>query len=148
MARPSSATWASPRMYRLHPRPWPPPAGQELLPRLHRGRRAPGQDGAELNRLVEDPLLNLDGTERITYAEEGISQQGIVSFGGAKAAGADDTAIFDFRTDLKKALILDLRKKAGVGLALQTARKVSDNFARGMAGPGRQAVMEARPDAP
>jgi hypothetical protein len=161
----------------------------------------------ELNRLVEDLLLNLDGGERITYAEEGISQQGIVSFGGTTAASADDTAIFDFQTDLKKALILDQRRKAGVslmelpffkylggqlpdymlkrpdgtdvglhellgpqvtilvvfispenpgmrnnyngvGLSLQTARKVSDNFAKGMAGPGRQSVMEARPDAP
>ena len=161
----------------------------------------------ELNRLVEDLLLNLDGTERITYAEEGISQQGIISFGGTKAASADDTVIFDFQTDLKKALILEQRKKMGVslmelpffkylggqlpdyalrkpdgtevsfhgllgaqvtilvvfispenpgmrnsyngvGLTLQTARRVSDNFAKGMAGPGRQTVVEARPDAP
>ena len=161
----------------------------------------------ELNRLVEDLLLNLDGAERITYAEKGISQQGIISFGGSKAASADDTVIFDFQTDLKKALILDQRKKAGVslmelpffkylggplpdyalrkpdgtevslhellgpqvtilvvfispenpgmrnnyngvGLTLQTARRLSDNFVKAWAGPGRQAVVEARPDAP
>ncbi len=160
----------------------------------------------ELNRLVEDLLLNLDRSEKITYAEEAVKQQGVISFGDANVVGTDDPANFDFQTDLKKAMIEESRKKSGasvmegrffkylgkpipnydlarpdgskvklydilgkkvtmlvvfispenegmrpqyngVGMTLQTARSISDNFARGLAGPGELNVPNAYPDA-
>ncbi len=160
----------------------------------------------EANRLVEDPLLNIDGSEKITYAEDAVKQQGILSFGKETVVGTDDPASFDFQTDLKKAMIEESRKKSGasvtespffkhlgktvpnyslkrpdgsavklhdllgpkvtmlvvfispenqgmrnhyngVGMTLQTARGISDNFARGEAGPGETNVPNARPDA-
>jgi hypothetical protein len=160
----------------------------------------------EANRLVEDLLLNLDKSEKITYAEDKVQQQGIVSLGKKTVVGTDDPANFDFQTDLKKAMIEESRKKSGasvaespffkylgkpvpnysvkrpdgsavklhdllgprvtmlvvfispenqgmrsqyngVGMTLQTARSISDNFARGEAGPGKTNVPNAHPDA-
>ena len=46
----------------------------------------------------------------------------------------------DFQTDLRN-------NYNGVGMALQTARSISDNFARGEAGPGETNVPNAYPDA-
>ena len=159
----------------------------------------------ELNRVVEDLLLNIDRSEKVTYAEEGIKQQGVITLGSSTVAGADDPANFDFQTDTKKAIIEESRKKSGasvmetrffkylgapipnyslrrqdgstvklydllgpkvtmlvvfispenksmlpnyngVGMTLQTARSVSDNFALGLAGPGATAVPNAFPD--
>jgi hypothetical protein len=159
----------------------------------------------ELNRLVEDLLLNLDGKETITYAEAEVKSSSIVSIGAKAVLGADDPANFDFQTDLKKAKIEDARQKAGakaatipffkylgqtipnyelarddgskaklydllsakvtmlvvtitpenkgmlnqyngVGMTLQTARAVYDNFVLGEAGPGPLTVPNARPD--
>ncbi|HSV93286.1 MAG TPA: hypothetical protein VLH81_09420 [Desulfobacterales bacterium] len=159
----------------------------------------------ELNRLVEDLLLNLDGKETITYAEAGMKSSSIVSLGAKTVLGADDPANFDFQTDLKKAKIEEARQKAGakaatipfykylgqtmpnyelarddgskvklhdllpakvtmlvvtitpenkgmmnqyngVGMTLQTARDVYDDFALGEAGPGPLNVPNARPD--
>jgi hypothetical protein len=67
----------------------------------------------EANRLVEDLLLNLEKSEKITYAEQPVAQQGIVSFGGKTAVGADDPANFDFQTDLKKSMIEEARRRSG-----------------------------------
>ncbi len=186
-----------------------------VLDRSHRVRgygRGFIMDGArqdkverELNRVVEDLLLNIDRSETITYAEEEISQQGVISLGSANIVGADDPANFDFQTDLKKAKIEQARKASGasvlegkffkylgapipnyslrrqdgstvklydllepkvtmlvvfispenksmmpnyngVGMTLQTARSVSDNFALGLAEPGPTAVPNAYPD--
>ena len=159
----------------------------------------------ELNRLVEDLLLNLDGKETITYAEDAVKSSSVISIGAKTVLGADDPANFDFQTDLKKGKVEEARQKAGakatsipfykylgqtipnyelarddgskvklhdllsakvtmlvvtitpenksmmnqyngVGMTLQTARGVYDNFALGEAGPGPLTVPNARPD--
>jgi hypothetical protein len=73
------------------------------------------QDRAEreLNRLVEDLLLNIDRKETITYAEQEVKSSSIISLGAKTVLGADDPANFDFQTDLKKAKIEEARAKAG-----------------------------------
>ena len=71
----------------------------------------------EANRLVEDLLLNIDKSEKITYAEDEVQQQGIVSLGKKTVVGTDDPANFDFQTDLKKAMIEESRKKSGTSVA-------------------------------
>ncbi len=73
------------------------------------------QDQAEreLNRLVEDLLLNIDGKETITYAEAEVKSSSIISIGAKTVLGADDPANFDFQTDLKKTKIEQARVKAG-----------------------------------
>ena len=73
------------------------------------------QDQAEreLNRLVEDLLLNIDGKETITYAEAEVKSSSIISIGAKTVLGADDPANFDFQTDLKKAKVEAARAKAG-----------------------------------
>jgi hypothetical protein len=159
----------------------------------------------ELNRLVEDLLLNIDRKETITCAEAEVKSSSIISIGSKTVLGADDPANFDFQTDLKKAKIEEARAKAGakavtipfckylgqpipnyalrrddgstvklydllgskvtmlvvtitpenkgmlnqyngVGMTLQTARGVYDNFVLGEAGPGRLNVPNAYPD--
>jgi len=77
------------------------------------------QDRAEreLNRLVEDLLLNIDGKETITYAEAMPKSSSIVSIGAKTIVGADDPANFDVQTDLKKTKIEEARAKAGAKAA-------------------------------
>ncbi len=77
------------------------------------------QDRAEreANRLVEDLLLNIDRAEKITYAEEEVGQQSVISIGKKTVLGTDDPANFDFQTDLKKAMIEEARKKSGATVA-------------------------------
>jgi hypothetical protein len=67
----------------------------------------------ELNRLVEDLLLNIDRKETITYAEPEVKSSSIISIGAKTVLGADDPANFDFQTDLKKAKVEAARAKAG-----------------------------------
>lgn len=67
----------------------------------------------ELNRLVEDLLLNIDRKETITYAEADVKSSSIVSLGAKTVVGADDPANFDFQTDLKAVKIKEARAKAG-----------------------------------
>jgi hypothetical protein len=96
---------------------------------LDRGHRVRGfgrgfiMDGArqdrverEANRLVEDLLLNLDRSEKITYAVQAVGQQGVITMGSKTVVGADDPENFDFQTDLKKAVIEEARKKSGASV--------------------------------
>ncbi|MCX7030307.1 MAG: hypothetical protein NTU62_09330, partial [Spirochaetes bacterium] len=71
----------------------------------------------ELNRLAEDLLLNIDRTEKISYAEAQVKSSSIISIGAKTVLGADDPANFDFQTDLKKTKIEEARAKAGAKAA-------------------------------
>lgn len=71
----------------------------------------------ELNRLVEDLLLNLDGKESITYVEAELKSSSVVAIGAKTVVGADDPANFDFQTDLKRQKIEEARLKAGAKAA-------------------------------
>jgi hypothetical protein len=66
---------------------------------------------AELNGLVEDLLLNLDGEEAITHHGELAGDAAIVGLGASALLGTDDPATFEFQTDLERRLVEDLRRK-------------------------------------
>jgi hypothetical protein len=75
-----------------------------------------GDPTAELNGLVEDLLLNLDGAEVITQHGKPIGDGAIVGLGSTTLLGTDDAADFEFQTDLKQALVEEARRKQAKGV--------------------------------
>lgn len=70
----------------------------------------------ELNGLVEDLLLNLDGKEVIQNHGKEIGQNALVGFGSRTLLGTDDVADFAFQTDLKQRLVEEARGKQAKGV--------------------------------
>lgn len=72
---------------------------------------------AELNGLVEDLLLNLDGTEAISQHGREIGDGALVALGGRTLLGTDDEADFEFQTELKQRMVERVRRGQTHGVA-------------------------------
>lgn len=70
----------------------------------------------ELNGLVEDLLLDLDGAERIVQHGKPAGGGGIVAAGSRTLLGADDPEVFHFQTDLEQRLVEEARARQAKGV--------------------------------